>query len=662
MAGAAAVNIQEIDMSTRVASFAGVIGAMVVPAKKGRTDVPVLTTNDADYLNRFTPNGRVEVGYDLSNYSALAFLERSTALWIKRVANQAYFSGLSIKQKGGSVNQSLPNGSNIIDPAQYVFDQNDDVDAVAQVEEFVMLSDVSSSLMDTGIMIFDAAGDSYAIYADIGNVGGVAPAWTVGATNIVAVTTIAPDSADNVVADAFSTVIDGLSGFSASINLGTLTVTRSVAGAVNASVNNGVASSINVVVAGADAINGADEALLIYGSSEGVWADDIAVTIITHEDDEDLVPEDESFLINVFKKGALGTPVEQFWASLSESKKDGYGRNMFVEKVLEASNYIRAVKNVSIDAIYPKSQPTAIFLNGGDDGLAVTDSNMIAAVQDFSNPDDIYFNVLMDGGYSVPAYQIAMNNICITRMDCVAILSAPFEAGDNNDYINELVNYRKNELNLNSSYSALYATHVLITDRFNDRKIWVSPDGYIGAQISYSSSNYEIWSPPAGYTRGIINVEDVRRRFSKGEMDTLQNVGINPIRFAPGKGITIWGQRTLLSKPSALDRLNVRLLLIVIEPAIADFLEYELFELNTRETRLQVTSKIETYMDDIRARKGVYDYSVICDESNNTAAVIDNYKMICDLFIKPSKSIEEIPFRVVIVNSDASFSDAAQAL
>jgi phage tail sheath protein FI len=198
--------------------------------------------------------------------------------------------------------------------------------------------------------------------------------------------------------------------------------------------------------------------------------------------------------------------------------------------------------------------------------------------------------------------------------------------------------------------------------QFNDRKIYVSPDGYVGAQISYTASNFEIWNPVGGFRRGILNVEDVRRRFENGQMDTLYNVGVNPIRFAPGRGILIWGQKTLLARRSALDRLNVRLLLIVIEPAIKEFLEDFLFELNTRETRAQVTAKIESYMDNIRARKGVIDYQVICNSTNNLPNNIDNNEMNVDLFIKPSPSIETIPFRVVLVSQSTSFSDAAGAI
>jgi len=660
--GAAAVKIKEIDLSSRVASFAGVFGGIVIPAKKGDASQPVLAVNDGDFLERYTPDARVEVGYDLSYYSALAFLERSDSLFVKRVINQAYYAGLSVKISTGSANNALPDGANLADPSQYVFDSSPDVVEVIHIETIQMVGDSAGSLLDQGVILSDAAGDTHAFWFDIDNAGGSVPAFALAATNEYRITSVVSNDLAGVVAAALQVAVDAVAAFGAVVSSDIVTVTHAAAGARVIAVDSGTGATIVVIQAGVDSEAYVDEVMLIHSANEGVWGDDVAIKIITHVDDEDLVAEPEAFLIQVFKLGALGTPVEEFFCALAEGKKDGYGRNMFVEDVLEASNYIRAVVNTAVVSVYPKSQATAIFLNAGDDGLAVTDSNMIAAAQDFANPDDIFVNVLMDGGYAAPAYQIALDNLCITRQDCVAILSVPFEDEDSNTYLNDISDYRKLELNLNSSYSALYSTHVLITDRFNDRKIYVSPDGYVAAQISATASNAEIWQPVAGFKRGKLNVEDVRRRFEVGEMDFLYNIGVNPIRFSPGRGITIWGQKTLLSRPSALDRLNVRLLLIVIEPAIKEFLEDFLFELNTRETRAQVTAKIESYMDSIRARKGVVDYQVICNETNNLANDIDNNRMNVDLFIKPSPSIEEIPFRVVLVSQSTSFSEAAGAL
>lgn len=526
MSRAAAVRIQEIDLSTRVASFAGAYGGICIPVKKGAGAEPQLVISDKNLLDLFTPNSRVEVGYDLGYFSALAYLERADKLWVQGIMKDGKMGGLRLAVDSGS-NAALAANAGLSDPAQFAF---------------------------------------------------------------------------------------------------------------------------------------TDESLLIHGSSAGKWADDIGVKILNNADDADLVPEPNSFRIQVFKKGFEGAPLEEFFCSKVEGQKDGYGTNMYVEDVLKASNYIRAVNNPAVtDA--PKTQATILYMGGGSDGTAVTDSEMIAGAQTaFGNVDDLPVTLLLDGGWSTAAYHVALDAIAKSRMDCVAILSTPYAAEISANFMNDLSTYRKTTLNLNSSYSGLYSPHLKIRDRFNDRDIFVSPDGYVAGSISFNSNNSEIWFPPAGFRRGLLNVIGVSRKFEAGHMDLLSKIQINPIRQTAGRGIVIWGQKTLLSRPSALDRMNVRLLLITIEPALKEFAEDYLFEFNDVPTRSEVEVKIDSYLQGIKGRRGLYDFQVICNDTNNTPDVIDNNQMIIDVFVKPNKSTEDIPLRIIITSTGASFSNAAAAI
>lgn len=526
MSRAAAVRIQEIDLSTRVASFAGAYGAICFPVKKGATAEPQLVISDKNLLDLFTPNGRVEVGYDLGYFSALAYLERADKLWVQGVMKDGKRAGVKLAISSGS-NSALSAGSGIVDPAQFVF---------------------------------------------------------------------------------------------------------------------------------------AGESLLIYASSPGLWGNDIGYKLLNNVDDVDSVPELNSFRIQVFKKGFEGSPVEEFVCSKVEGQKDGYGNNMYVEDVLKASNYIRAINNPAVTGA-PKTQSTVLFMGAGSDGLAVTDSDMILAAQTaFSNVEDLPVTLLMDAGWATAAYGVALDAIAKSRMDCVAILSTPYAAEVNSNFISAISTYRKTTLNLNSSYSGLYTPHLKINDRFNDREIFVAPDGYVAGSISFNSNNSEIWFPPAGFRRGVLNVIGVSRKLESGNLDALSLIQVNPIRQTKGRGIVIWGQKTLLSRPSSLDRMNVRLLLIMIEPALKAFAEDYLFEFNDSPTRSEISVKIDSYMGGIKGRRGVYDYQVTCDTSNNTPAVIDNNQLIVDVFVKPNKSIEDIPMRIIITSTGASFSNAAQAI
>ncbi len=417
------------------------------------------------------------------------------------------------------------------------------------------------------------------------------------------------------------------------------------------------------------------KAVLIYGSDQGEWNNDIYIETlhypygdssmwITEQEKEAayIVKEPNCFMIWVYKKEEDGTyrQLEEFRVSRDKSKKDGFGQNVFIEDILERSNYIKAKNNEEVHhSIYPANQTSKLNLVKGDDGFAVTEDIMLKLMSPGSSPlaskRDLKITVLLDGGYAVPSFQKqGMISTCELRKDCVAILSCPVAAELHNDALGEVLNYMKYELNANSSYASIYSSHLYIQDKFNNRKILVSPDGYVGGVISETAANYEIWYPPAGPRRGVLQVLDVAKRWSDGEMDVLTDNNINPIDFYPGKGIRIWGNRTTLTRPSSLGKLNIRLLLITIEPAIAEFLEDFLFEFNDNITRSLVSAGINNYMENIRARRGVYDFRVVCDSSNNTPEDIDNNILNVWLFVEPEQGIELILFKTVISRTGSS--------
>jgi len=527
--GMARVNLKEVDLSTRVASFGGVYGAMCIPALKGPSDSPFLSTSDTQFLNKFTARGRIEVGEDLSMYSALAFLERANKLWIKRVINDAFYGGATFAEVGAG-------------PTKSVFDG-----AIAGVTGNVQLEAVTAGVAGNSILLTgDGVKDVDTLISD----------WN-GANGSNQVTLTSANGSD---------VPD---------NAEAMQLAGGTAGAVNAPLpdESDIADpSARAFLAG--------ECLFIHSASEGAWANGIALKVITDQSDTRLL-EPDAFILEVYLKENLVVPVETHICSRVLGQKDGRGLNMFVDDLLEGSEYVRGISNPLIDGdVLPVEDVEPFLMGAGEDGLAVTDANMLLALDDFSNPNERPVTIFMDGGYAIPSFQKGMDTIAKGRQDSVAILSTPYASEASADYLNDIVEYRKDTLNLNSSFSGLYTPHLQIQDKFNDRKLWVAPDGAVGGSISFSSQNYEIWYPSAGFKRGILNVLDTRRRFSDGEMDTLQNNQINPIRFISGKGIVIWGQKTLLASASALSGMNVRLLLTVIEPAIKDFLTNFLFELN----------------------------------------------------------------------------------
>ena len=387
-----------------------------------------------------------------------------------------------------------------------------------------------------------------------------------------------------------------------------------------------------------------------YGDSS-TWTEDQRTTART-------VGEPGCFILYVYKKNSNGEYylAESHTLSRDPSYKNGYGTNLYCEEAIKSSKYVRIKDNTAVDpSILPTDQGQMLKLTKGSNGTTVMDSTMVKALDSLKSRRNINLTVVMDGGWATPAYAKAIIELCEGRQDCVGLLSTPVSAELSTDYLNELKKYRNETLNANTSYAALYTPHVKISDKYNDREIYVSPTGYVAGCISDNEQNYEIWFAPAGPKYGVLNVLDVARRFSEGELDDLYDTGINPIDYYEGRGIRIWGQKTLQSTASALDRLNVRLMLIVIEPAIAEFLEDFLFDINDDVTRRLVEEGIKSYMEGIKSRRGVYDYMVKCDAENNTDEVIDANEMEVWLYVQPTKTAEFIKFKVMITKTGASF-------
>jgi hypothetical protein len=387
-----------------------------------------------------------------------------------------------------------------------------------------------------------------------------------------------------------------------------------------------------------------------YGS-EDTWSD-------TDQAAAETVKEPGAFKLFLYKEiSEQMIEQESYVMSRNPDHRDGYGQNIYCEKVSEASNLIRWIDNAAVDYnVQPVNQLTYAKLTKGSSGVTATTGMLIIALKQLRNKRRYPVTLIMDAGWSVPAYQQAIIDVCESRGSTVGIFSTPISIEQSNNYLEDLVSYRRRQLITSTSHAALYSPHLKIYDEFNDREIYVSPTGHVGAQISYTAANFEPWYAPAGNRRGVLNVLGLSREFNEGDMDYLYDNGINPIEFHETKGIRIWGQKTLLNRPSALDRLNVRMLLVVIEPAIEEFLDDFVFEFNDALTRLLIVDGLNPYLENIKRRRGLYAYSVVCDDSNNGPEIIDANEMYVDIFIQPVRVAELIHGRIIITKTGASFN------
>jgi phage tail sheath protein FI len=195
-------------------------------------------------------------------------------------------------------------------------------------------------------------------------------------------------------------------------------------------------------------------------------------------------------------------------------------------------------------------------------------------------------------------------------------------------------------------------------DKYNDMYRYVPLNGDIAGLMVRTDSTRDPWFSPAGFNRGQIkNIVKLAWNPDKANRDTLYKNGVNPVVTFPGQGTILYGDKTLLAKPSAFDRINVRRLFIVLEKAIATASKFTLFEYNDEFTRAQFRSLVEPFLRDVQGRRGIYDFRVVCDETNNTGEVIDRNEFVGDIYIKPARSINFIQLNFVAVRSGVEFSE-----
>lgn len=618
----AQVILKEMDLSQRVAGGQGIYAAVLLPrAERGALEAK-LNTNENMFLGNYTLDNKVKVGFDNSYYSAITYLGGADKLWVKRVLGDgAMFSAAAVGQINTAATASITEGYDALDSVAADGEQAFIITAADQGEWADRLKIKVHNYRATEKVMLNEA--------DNGEGGKVLTHslsaqqdWSTG--SVVRFSVVKPDGT----AGALPTGLEVDTAY---------WVSRDVEG------------KLWLAKSKADL----DAAIFVEFADKGDG--DIMMSLF-----KQVALTPDTFELEVYID-AQQSPVESFTCSLNEGAVDGYNRNIFIETKLESSNYIRGFANPFFMG-EPADEFDGVVLAGGDLGGPVMAGHMMAALKELENSDSFPLTILMDGGFAVPAYQKALLSLAEKRKDCFAMLSTPYSAESASSYLNEIKDYRNLVLNANSSYGAIYSPHCKIYDKFNNRSIFVSPEAYAALALSQTAMNSEVWYPAAGLNRGVIKVLDCRRRFDKGEMDLLYGAGVNPIRFAPGKGVLIWGQKTLSSVPSALDRINVRMMLITIEPAIRDALEGFLFDLNDASTRAIASMMVTSYMNNIKARRGVYDFKVVCDDSNNSPADIDAGRMNLWLFVKPTRSVEYIPFTTAILPTGLDFGVAEQLL
>ena len=382
--------------------------------------------------------------------------------------------------------------------------------------------------------------------------------------------------------------------------------------------------------------------------------------------------------------GTPGTILEVFQglSRATDSKNNDGSTNYYKTVINDQSNYIwwandRATSssaNSTLITSATSTSPGNYQMRLGADGYDeanVSISTLGAAYDLFESAEDVDISLVItgkprggttvQGGETVTEYQLAnyvIDNICEIRKDCVAFIS-PERSKVLNNYGNEalsLVNWRNAVRS--TSYAVLDSGYKYQYDRYNDLYRWIPLNGDIAGLCVRTDQTNDAWWSPAGFNRGQIkNLVKLSYNPRKAERDIIYPNGVNPVVSFPGQGTVLFGDKTLLAKPSAFDRINVRRLFIVLEKAISVAAKYSLFEFNDAFTRAQFKNLVTPYLRTVQGRRGITDFLVVCDETNNTPQIIDTNQFVGDIYIKPARSINFIQLNFVAVGTGVQFSE-----
>ena len=276
------------------------------------------------------------------------------------------------------------------------------------------------------------------------------------------------------------------------------------------------------------------------------------------------------------------------------------------------------------------------------------------AINALSNPDEYDMNMLVLPGVINRLH----SSVTTFAKDMVEDRQDAFYLMDAGAYQDSIATVVNSLTSFDSNYVGTYHPWVKILDTDKNKPVWVPPSTVIPGVIAFNDAVAEPWFAPAGLNRGgLSNVIEVKTRLTHDERDTLYENRINPIATFPGQGATVFGQKTLQARPSALDRINVRRLLIALKKFIASSSRYLIFENNTAATRNRFLSIVNPYLESVQQRQGLFAFRVIMDESNNTPDIIDRNILKGEIFIQPAKTAEFIVLDFNVLPTGAAFPE-----
>ena len=602
---------REVDFSFYVKQISTSSCGMVGVAERGPVNKPVLVTSWEQFINKF--GSYIQVGY--LAYAARAFFDNGgSVLFVNRIAhltdptNRNTLTAVkaqAILKDRRVATATLASGTIGSDRIAWRAIQPGAAGNAVSLELVVAGNDTPLSVEVLG----------EAVTVNLATDGAGDPVST--ADQVVAAVTGTPEAAALVTAETQDT---GVVQAAAAANLS----------------------------GGMDAL----DTLKVRAADEGTWGDRLSVQV----EDGSLDPTG-AFNLVVRHKGEV---VEVF----KDLSMDETAPNHVEIAVNERSDYI-TLEDLGTASGLPADRPViGVFdLSGGNNGVTGLDdadySGDPSQHTGFYAFDEIdALNLIMVPGVTTAEVIHAGVTYAENRQDLMLLAETPIHLEPL-----EAVDFRKGQGMyshgaFNSSYAALYYPWIEINDPVTGKRKLIPPSGAVAGCYARSDKKAHVWYAPAGIDRGrIFNALSLGYKTSRGERDVLYPEGVNVIASFPDSGINIWGQKTLQSQPSALDRVNVRRLMMFIEEAIATSSRFVVFEPNNPQTWRALIRLINPFMQDIKDKGGLYDFAVQCDEETNTPAVIDRNELMARVFVKPTKTAEFIELNFVLTATGADFKE-----
>jgi len=604
MTGSPGVYIKEVDLS-EVAQPAGTsVCAMVVPAYKGPVNRRVLVTNNQEFTGTFgVPVSGESAEFPI--YGALETLKQSEYLYVVRPTTSAdTFGYLSLSSSSTAATYTDDPSYEGTESEVTVEEESEGVTLSGNIESCVSTSDLLSKDGYNDGNKPNKWYDMEQTAPDILNVAYIGPSKY---SENLALTILAEDSIATTSSDSYGYNFTGK--YPSQYNF----------------------YRINV-----------------YQKSENDTPEEAGWCKTNTSGDTEW---------GVFGETLKATPVETWIVSNDPLAKDYNGNSMYAPEVINGISSLIYVK-VNDGAKVESSCLTIAQMPGGSSSLGNDESLSTEAAVGwdlFGSKETSSPNILVAG--CAPDWTNYISKavaISSSRKDCISIV--PVGALNQND-VNVIINDKEKIAGNNSSYVAIYNGWEMIADGYSGRKIYLPLACFMGAIYAFNDAVANTWDAPAGLTRGGVSALGQANAWNEQKIGILYNANINTVKKIRGSGDYVWGQKTGQVKATALDRVNVRRLLLYIENTIEPMLQNYLFEPNTEKTRQRITSVISSFLDTIYAGGGVTNFAVICDETNNTAFVIDNNELNIDLFITPARTIEKINVKVIVTNSGVDFSE-----